>query len=74
MGKAKKATTEKKYVAPKVTKKPQPIRIYDGKKVLPTLYDGRFGKFLAATIDGKLVLTKTGKPYCYRDLGILVQG
>ncbi|MCK9369718.1 hypothetical protein M0R04_07400 [Candidatus Dojkabacteria bacterium] len=74
MGKVKKGTTEKKYVAPKITKAKQPVRMYDGKKVLSTMYDGPHGKYMAATIDGKLVLTKTGKPYCYKDLGKLVQG
>jgi hypothetical protein len=77
MASPKKGSTSKKpSAAAKAPKQIQPVRMYEGKKVTPTLFDGtsvKQGKFIAATVEGQLVYNKNGRPYCFRDLGQLVK-
>lgn len=52
----------------------QRVRRLDGKEVKPVLYNGRnigHGKYLAASIDGELVLDESGKPFPFHETGAL---
>lgn len=63
------------YVAKKFVDRK--IRVVDGKRVLPVLYNGRavgHGKYFAASIDGQLMLDADGKPLKFRQVGELVYG
>lgn len=51
------------------------IRMLDGKKVIPVLYNGRavgHGKYFAAEVDGKFILDANGKPMEFKQVGELV--
>lgn len=52
------------------------VRMYEGKKVTPVLYNGRavgHGKYLAGDIGGGvLVLDANGKPMKFKSIGALV--
>ncbi|MDD4242878.1 MAG: hypothetical protein PHG08_01065 [Bacilli bacterium] len=67
MGKAKKV--DKKPAKVVATKQPKKVKKYLGKVITPVLYDGKFGKYMAAHMDDKLVLKENGKPYEFKYLG-----
>lgn len=60
--------------APKKTangKVPQKVRILNGKIIRPTLYDGSYGKYMAATIEDKILYSDSGRPIEYKNAGVL---
>lgn len=52
-------------------KQQQRIRVLDGKTVKPTLYDGQYGKYMAATINDQILRSDSGRPIEYKNAGKL---
>lgn len=53
----------------------QRTRMLDGKKVRGVLYNGRAsgqGKFMAAEVDGQMIMDSQGKPLPFNQVGELV--
>lgn len=60
--------------APKKTtgqKQPQRVRILNGQKLVATLYDGQFGKYIAAKLNDDLLLQDNGRPLEFKNAGTL---
>ena len=60
--------------APKKTtagKIPQKVRMLNGQKVTSTLYDGQFGKYMAAVVNDQLLRSESGRPVEWKNAGTL---
>lgn len=53
-------------------KEPVRVRMFEGKVVKNSLYDGPHGKYMAAIVDGKLLRGANGKPLLFQQTGTLV--
>lgn len=61
--------------APNYKKNPGRVRMLDGKKVMPVLYNGRalgHGKYFAGAINEIMILDEQKKPVPYNKIGELV--